>query len=60
MSDIDIDIENGFNKRDSGPPSTLGPVNERYEPHKAITAMSWSLGMKIYHTAVPCFLAFLM
>lgn len=26
----------------------------------AINATSWSLGMKIYHTAIPCFLAFLM
>jgi hypothetical protein len=54
------DIENGVNKRNSDPRPTLGPINERHEPRKAMNATSWSLGMKIYHTAVPCFLAFLM
>jgi hypothetical protein len=35
-------------------------VDERDEPRKAVNASSWSLGLKIYHTAIPCFLAFLM
>ena len=44
----------------SASPSPLGLDNERHETHKKIDAMSWSLGMRIYHTAIPCFLAFLM
>ena len=53
------EIEKGVNQRNSGS-SNLSPVNERHEPRETIDAMSWSLGMKIYHTAIPCFLAFLM
>ncbi|KAI5455590.1 major facilitator superfamily domain-containing protein [Mariannaea sp. PMI_226] len=33
---------------------------EKEDNSKAINAMSWSLGMKIYHTVIPCFLAFLI
>lgn len=33
---------------------------DKSDNSKAINATSWSLGMKIYHTAIPCFLAFLM
>lgn len=58
MSDTEID--NGINKGNSASPLTLGPVNERKKPRKAINATRWSLGMKVYHTAVPCFLAFVM
>ncbi|KAL6791122.1 major facilitator superfamily domain-containing protein [Trichoderma sp. SZMC 28013] len=33
---------------------------DKSDNSKAINATSWSLGMKIYHTAIPCFLAFLI
>ncbi|UKZ52488.1 hypothetical protein TrVGV298_006265 [Trichoderma virens] len=33
---------------------------DKSDSSKAINATSWSLGMKIYHTAIPCFLAFLI
>jgi hypothetical protein len=48
------------NERKSNSESSSGLGNEHHEPRKAIDAMNWSLGMKIYHTAIPCFLAFLM
>ncbi|KAH8692076.1 putative MFS polyamine transporter [Talaromyces proteolyticus] len=35
-------------------------IDEHHEPPKAVEATSWSLGSKIYHTAIPCFLAFLI
>ncbi|KAK4062661.1 uncharacterized protein Triagg1_9779 [Trichoderma aggressivum f. europaeum] len=33
---------------------------DEVDSSKAINATSWSLGMKIYQTAIPCFLAFLI
>lgn len=56
----DTEVEKGVNKRNSGSSPALGPFNERHEPRKAINAISWSLGMKLYHTIIPCSLAFLM
>ncbi|OQU97895.1 hypothetical protein CLAIMM_03763 isoform 2 [Cladophialophora immunda] len=56
----EVVVEKGASGRNSGSSSTSGSANERDEPRKAINAMSWSLGMKIYHTAIPCFLAFLI
>ena len=56
----DLEIKEDVNEGISGSESILDPVNEHDEPRKAINAMSWSLGMKIYYTAIPCFLAFLM
>jgi hypothetical protein len=49
----DAEIESGLDK------STVDD-GQRHEPRKAINATNWSLGLKIYHTAIPCFLAFLM
>ncbi|OJJ45978.1 hypothetical protein ASPZODRAFT_67518 [Penicilliopsis zonata CBS 506.65] len=46
----DIEVEDG-NKRNS--------EGQILDPN-AINAINWSLGMKIYHTAIPCFLAFLI
>ena len=54
------DIEKAVDEIISGSTSTSGPVDERNKPRKAIDAMSWTLKWKIYHTAIPCFLAFLM
>ncbi len=54
-----IEIKEDVNERNS-PESTSSPGNERHEHGQAINAMNWSLGMKLYHTAIPCFLAFLM
>ncbi|QYS94101.1 MFS polyamine transporter [Trichoderma simmonsii] len=34
--------------------------SSKADSSKAINATSWSLGMKIYHTTIPCFLAFLI
>ena len=58
MSDTDIEKSVDENTRSS--PPTSGQVDEPHEPRKAANATSWSLGLKIYHTAIPCFLAFLM
>jgi hypothetical protein len=58
MSDVAILDE--VDKPNGVPLSTLPPANEVHEPHKAINARNWSAGMKLYHTAIPCFLAFLM
>lgn len=58
MSDTDIEI--GVNNKDSDSSLPSGPVEKRREPRKAINATSWSIGMKLYHTAVPCFLSFVM
>lgn len=33
---------------------------DKSDSSKTINAMSWSLGLKLYHTVIPCFLAFLM
>ncbi|OAP61342.1 hypothetical protein AYL99_03545 [Fonsecaea erecta] len=56
----ETEIEMGVDKSNSDSLSALGSVNKRHEPPEAINALSWSLGVKIYHTAVPCFLCFLM
>lgn len=56
MSDIET-------KLSEDPEPAVGPYNGKNEPGKtkaAINATNWSLAMKIYHTAIPCFLAFLM
>lgn len=51
----DVDKENGDSSRNLD-----DPVNDGHEPRKVIDAMNWSVWMKLYHTAIPCFLAFLM
>ena len=56
----DTELEKGVDESTSGSPSTSDQVDEHHEPRKAANATSWSLGWKIYHTAIPCFLAFLM
>ncbi|KAK5287360.1 hypothetical protein LTR43_010194 [Exophiala xenobiotica] len=56
MSNTKEDVD----ERKSNSESSSGLGNEDHEPRKAIDAMNWSLGMKIYHTAIPCFLAFLI
>lgn len=53
------DIEEGFDSSSNmAPPIAL--ADDCPKVRKPIDAESWSLGMKIYHTAIPCFLAFLM
>lgn len=56
----DTDIENDAIKRNENSTLALSLDNEPHEPQTTMKAIDWSLGMKIYHTAVPCFLAFLM
>lgn len=57
---LDTEIEKGLDESTRSPPSTSGQVDECHEPRKAANTTSWSLSLKIYHTAIPCFLAFLM
>jgi len=58
------ELEDGIDKENSDSSSNLAAANGAQEPQplkgKAINAQSWSLGMKYYHTAVPCFLSFVM
>jgi hypothetical protein len=56
----DVEIEKGADDNNGGSLSTPSPADQQHTPHKAINAPDWTLGMKIYHTAIPCFLAFLM
>lgn len=58
----DIGIKEAVGQSNSGSASIFSPDDEPNQPRRAATsaAMSWSLGTKIYHTAIPCFLAFLM
>lgn len=58
MSDIELNEE--LNEVKSYPGEAVGTVSGNNEPRKAINAINWSVGMKIYHSAIPCFLAFLM
>jgi hypothetical protein len=53
----DTQIKEGVNQGDAGLEAMSVPIKE---PRKAINAINWSLGLKIYHSAIPCFLAFLM
>lgn len=57
MSDIEM---NALNEIKSYSEATVGTMSGHNEPRKAINAINWSFGVKIYHTAIPCFLAFLM
>ncbi|KAL4781282.1 major facilitator superfamily domain-containing protein [Aspergillus varians] len=50
----DAEVENGVEKTPNA------PVDEDYEPRNATNVTTWSLASKIYHTAIPCFLAFLI
>lgn len=56
----DTGIEKDVAERSSGLQSTLDPVEDRHASRQAVNATNWSLASKIYHTAIPCFLAFLM
>ena len=56
----DIEAKNVDNETNSDFRSTLGSQNEQHEPREATKAVNWSVWRKTYHTAVPCFLAFLM
>ncbi|QGA18471.1 hypothetical protein EYB26_006156 [Talaromyces marneffei] len=56
----DIEMNGDFNEIKSYSGSIVGTVSGRNEPRKAINAINWSFGLKIYHTAIPCFLAFLI
>jgi hypothetical protein len=58
MSDLEMNEE--LTEVKSYPGETVGTGSGRNEPRKAINAINWSFGMKLYHTAIPCFLAFLM
>lgn len=59
MSDIEMNAES--NIINSYLESKVGSiVRGGNEPRKAINAINWSVGLKVYHTAIPCFLAFLM
>ncbi|KAK4947623.1 hypothetical protein LTR10_013569 [Elasticomyces elasticus] len=54
------ELKDDVNDRNSRSESISSPGIERHEARKAINAMNWSPEMKIYHTAIPCFLAFLI
>lgn len=43
-------------------PSVSGGVSEHEHEvsHKTMNAGDWSMSLKIYHTAIPCFLSFLV
>ncbi|KAF3395222.1 Polyamine transporter 4 [Talaromyces pinophilus] len=58
MSDLEMNEE--LTEVKSYPGETVGTGSGRNEPRKAINAINWSFGMKLYHTAIPCFLAFLI
>lgn len=57
MSDIEM---NALNETKRYSDATERTMVDQNEPRKAINAINWSFGLKIYHTAIPCFLAFLM
>lgn len=61
MSLTEVIKEDASDITSGGNSIELGPVNGvEKPPRKAINAMNWPLWMKIYHTAIPCFLAFLI
>ncbi|KAK6383020.1 hypothetical protein LTS17_003690 [Exophiala oligosperma] len=58
MSTVETTDEVDENK---SKPESLGSSGSGHDhPHKSINANNWSTGLKLYHTTIPCFLAFLI